>query len=245
MAAPTLQAEGALTGVTTGTVSPTIPTHQANDILFATVIAYVPNTISDAAVIPTVASWTKLGETRMVGGVDIEGGVAFFWTRAPSAGTTVTFTRGASWDTGTDSCFAARVDVIRGCINTGNPWDAAALSARHEAADQPFDAVTVSGSERMVVQFGGCGDNTTFAMTASGWTAGTGSSISTGTDANSMNQRKDNVSSSTGADTATVTAPANAGSAYVYCGVSFKPPVTGRGIGPRVILQAVNRASTY
>jgi len=248
MAAPNLQAEGALAASTTSTVGPTVPTHAADDILFATVIIYAPNTGANVSAIPTPASWTKIGEANMVGALITVGKIAWYWIRASGSGTTVTFTRGANWDTGNDTCYAARVDVIRGCVTTGNPYDntgVANSSVAYTAANQAFVGVTVTGAERMVVQFGGCGDNTTFAMTATGWTAGTGSATSTGTDANSMNQRKDNVSSSTGTDTATVDAPANTESGYSFCGVSFKPPVTGRGIGPRVILQAVNRASTY
>ena len=221
MAAPVLQTEGATaTGVTTGAPSITIPTHQANDILVVCAIAWVPNTVGDAAEIPTPSGWALIGTQVKT----VDGLLAWFWVRAAGAGTTVTLTRGASWDTGTDTCFNGRAYVVRGCITTGNPWDAVASAGPYTTANQVFAAVTVSGAERMVVQFGNSTDNAAFAMTSTGWTIGTEDDDTGGTDSAFQTARKDNVSSSTAADAATVAAPAQG--IYGFMGISFIPPAS-------------------
>lgn len=220
MAAPILQAQGATVAVTAGAPSVVIPTHQTDDIIIIAAIFWGPNTVGDAVQIPTPANYILIGsQVEPIAG---NGWLAWFWRRAPSAATTVTLARGAGWDTGTDTCFGARAYVIRGCIATGDPWDAQATSGPHTTANQAFPAVTVSGSERMVVQFGNVTDNLAFAMTSSGWTTGTEDNDPAGTDCSFQTARKDNVSSSTTADIATVTAPA--AGAYAFRGISFKPP---------------------
>lgn len=224
MAAPTLQAQGATSAVTSGAPAVTIPTHQADDILVVAASYWGPNTAGDAAQIPTPSGWTLLGtQVGQPAAANRDGWLAWFWKRATGAGTTVTLTTGASWDSGTDTNYGARAYVIRGCVTTGNPWDAAATAGPHTTANQAFPAVTVSGTERMVVIFGNMEDNATFAMTSSGWTTGTVDNDPAGTDCSFQTARKDNVSSSTSADTATVSAPAQG--AYAYMGVSFKPPL--------------------
>ncbi len=227
MTAPNLQAEGSIgSGVTTGVPTITIPAHQANDILVVSAMIWAPNTTTpDAAQIPTPAGgWALIGsQIGQPAGSPRDGWIAHFWIRASGSGTTVTLTRGSGWDTGTDTCFNGRAYVIRGCRTSGDPWDATANSGPHTAANQAFPAVTVSGQERTVIIFGGCMDNTAFAMTSSGWTTGTEGSDTGGTDSAFQTALKSNVSASTSADTATVTAPGNAGSAYGFTGVSFKP----------------------
>lgn len=223
MAAPNFQAEGATVAVQIGAPSITIPTHQANDILVVAAIYWGPTTAGDAAQIPTPSGWTLLGSQVGQPAGTRDGWLAWFWKRATSASETVTLTTGASWDSGADTCYGARAYVIRGCITTGDPWDAASTAGPHTAANQAFPAVTVSGSERMVVIFGNVTDNLAFAMTSSGWTTGTEDNDPAGTDCSFQTARKDNISSSTAADTATVTAPAQG--AYAFMGVSFKPPV--------------------
>ena len=224
MAAPTLQAEGATaTGVTTGVPSITIPTHQADDILLVCSIFWGPNTANDAAQIPTPSGWTLLGtQTGQPAAADRDGWLACFWRRATGAGHTVTMARGASWDTGNDTCFNGRAYVIRGCRTVGDPWDDETSSGPHTAANQAFPAVTVSGAERTVIIFGLSTDNAAFAMTSSGWTDGTEDDDTGGTDSAFQTVRKSNVSASTSADTSTVAAPTQG--AYAFMGVSFKPP---------------------
>jgi hypothetical protein len=219
--APTLFAEGSTLLVTSGTLSPTIPTHAANDILVLTVECWLPATAGDAAEIPTPSGWALVGTQIGQPAGTRDGWLATFWLRASGAGTTVTLTRGASWDDGIDGSYSARAYVIRGCVTSGDPWDAAAQSGPHTASNQAFPAVTVSGSARLVVQFGASMDNASLAMNSTGWTAGIEDDDAGGTDSAFQTALKDNVSSSTSADTATVAAPAQG--AYGFYGISFKP----------------------
>lgn len=222
MAAPNLQAEGATVAVTTGAPSVVIPTHQTDDIILLCAIFWGPATAGDAAQIPTPTNYTLIGSQIGQPAGTRDGWLAWFYRRAPSAGTTVTLTRGASWDTGADTCFGARAYVIRGCIASGDPWDAQAGAGPYTTANQAFPAVTVSGTERMVVQFGNSMDNAAFDLTTAGWTIGTEDDDATGTDCAFQTARKDNVSSSTSADATTAAAPAQG--AYGFMGISFKPP---------------------
>src|SRR5262245_38024280 len=115
MAAPTLQAQGATNAVTTGANAPTIPTHQADDIIIVHAVFWGPNTSGDAAQIPTPSNYNLLGSQIGQPGGTRDGWSALFWRRVAASGTTVSVARGASWDTGTDTCFGARAYVIRGC----------------------------------------------------------------------------------------------------------------------------------
>lgn len=223
MAAPNLQAQGATSAVTSGAPAVVIPTHQTDDIIVIAAIFWGPNTAGDAAQIPTPANYTLIGSQVGQPAGTRDGWLAWFWRRAPAAGSTVTLTVGAGWDSGTDTCYGARAYVIRGCAVSGDPWDAAVTSGPHTAANQAFPAVTVSGIERMVAQLGNVTDNLAFAMTSAGWTTGTEDNDPAGTDCSFQTARKDNVSASTSADTATVTAPA--AGAYAFMGISFKPPL--------------------
>jgi len=236
--AVTLQAEGATLVATVNPVSPVIPTHQADDIIVVCAVIWVPVTSGDAAQIPTPTNYTLLGAQVGQPAGTRDGWSAVFWRRVTGGGTTVTVERGAGWDTGTDTCFGARAYVIRGCITTGNPFDASAESGPHTAANQAFPAVTVSGADRLVIQFGNSMDNQTFAMTSTGWTTGTGDSDPGGTDCNFQTARK-TTSSNTTADTATVSAPAQG--AYAFHGVSFAPQPTNQTLtagAPVVTLSA-------
>ena len=219
MAAPTLQAEGTLNVVTSGNNSPTIPTHQADDILVVAFGFWGPNStgnpLADCAV---PSGWTQITQFDAPA---LDGKIGYFWRRATAAGTTITLTRPSGWDTGTDTAWGARAYVIRGCITTGDPWDQAVASAVYSTANQAVAAITVSGSERMVVHFLVKCDDFATAPTLSGWTAGTQVESTSGTDASAGTFRKDNISAGTGADASTTEAPA--AGRYAFLGVSFKP----------------------
>ena len=230
MAAPSLQAEAAaLTVVTSGACAPTIPTHAADDILVATVLVWVPNTAGTIYDIPTPSGWNKIGSVDLNGATK-DGQFAWFWRRAAASGETVSFARGTTapgttaWDTGTDGAYAARVDVIRGCETTGNPFDDAVVSANFTAANQNTPAVTVSGSERTVMFFEVYStDTTTAQFTArTNFTMGTNRGSTTGTGGGARNARRENVSSSESATATTHTASTSPRS-YAFCGISFKP----------------------
>lgn len=229
MAAPTLQAQGTTAGVTSGTLAPTVPTHQADDILIADVNVWVPASAGAAAQIPTPTSagggtWIAAASQIQQPAGTADGWFAWFWLRATGGSETCSFAYDASWDaSGTDHVYAARIYVIRGSATSGDPWDAAVTSGPHTAASQNGPAVTVSGTERMVVMFCGKASATTTAMTRTGWTTGTASSTTAGTDAIFNTARIDNTASSTAAGAHTVLAPTSP-MAYAYLGVSFTPP---------------------
>lgn len=222
MAAPTLNAEGTTVANTSGSLTVTLPSHAADDILILCLGFWGPNTAGSAADIPTPAGWTQIAGFNVPESGNADGKIQWFWLRATSSSmTNPVCSRGASWDTGTDTCFGGRAYGIRGCITTGNPWDATATGGTYTAANGALGAVTVSGAARMVVQFLISLDNQV-PGTISGWTAGTDDNDATGTDCDFQTWRKDNVSSSTSADASTVAIPAQG--AYAFLGISFKPP---------------------
>lgn len=245
MAAPVLQAEGTIAAVTSGGVTPTNPAHQADDILVAAAMGWVPNSAaSPVAAIAAPSGWTKITEAGLGTVGDETGWIAWFWKRAASGSeTNPTFDRPAGWDTGVDSCYAARVWCIRGCATTGDPWDEAEASAVHTGTNGAVAAITVSGSERLVIHFAISSDDNSMSA-PTGWTNGTSSGSITGTDANSQTFRKDNQSSSTSADASSSGAPAAGG--YAFLGVSFKPaggsPQTVSGAGNIGTAQAFGTA---
>jgi hypothetical protein len=228
MAAPMLAAEGSVAAVTSGNLTVTLPAHQANDILVACVVGWVPNTTSGTATLTAPSGWTKAASDTLITSGIIDGEWAIFWRRAASSSeTNPTFTRPSGWDTGTDTCFAGRAYVVRGCVTTGDPWDQIAQSPLYSTANGAVPAVTVSGSERTVIQFFVSSDDLS-AGSVTGWTAGTAATTTTGTDAGFQTFRKENVSSSTSADASTASAPAQG--RYIFFGASFVPapaPITG------------------
>lgn len=230
MAAPTLLTEGTLNNITTGNNAPTIPTHQADDILVVVYAIWAPASLNWANNVATPASWAVLStkkNTGPTGGFTGEWGA--FWIRATGAGTTVSLTRPTNCTTGTATSWGARAYVIRGCHATGDPWDQATSSPGIvTTANVSLPALTVSGSERLALHVCDVADNTV-PSAATGWTLGTSATSTTGTDSGQRTLRKDNVSADTGADATTMGAPAQGG--YVFYSASFKPPAVA---DPRV-----------
>ena len=226
MAAPTLSASGALATVTTGDLTVVLPTHTAADILIVVVSAWVPNTTTGTNEIAAPLNWTKLLNDSLITGGIIDGEWAIFWRRGrvtPAAPNPV-FVRPTSWDTGTDTNWSGRAYLVSGCAPVpDDPWDDAQKSALHSTANQAFPAVTVLAAERTVIQFLAKSDDNGAVTAASGWTIDTAVTTTSGTDASFQTIRQDNVSASTTADTATITAPAT-GLRYQFYGISFKPP---------------------
>jgi hypothetical protein len=223
MAVPTLQATGTLAVVTSGNLTVTLPTHQANDILIVVLSGWVPNTTTGTNVVAAPAGgWAKLLSDTLIN-TTIDGEWSIFWLRASASGTTnPAFTRPTSWDTGTDTNWSGIAYVIRGCETTGNPWDDAQKSALHSAANGALPAVTVSGTERHVIHFLSKADDNGGVTAATGWTLDTPVTTTTGTDASFQTIRKSNVSASTTADATTIVAPVT-GLRYQFYGISFKP----------------------
>lgn len=153
MARPSLVGIGAIAANTAGNLTPAIPAHTANDILVARVAIWTPNSGTDAGDIPTPASWTLANSQG--GGIDGRHGI--FWIRAAGAGTTVTFTRSGNWDTGTDTCYHARVAVIRNCKTSGTPYTIS-TQGTETSSNAIWLAVTAS-AERLHMMFMGVHDD--------------------------------------------------------------------------------------
>lgn len=235
MPAPTLQAQGNIAAVTTGNLAITLPAYAANDIVVITTMGWVPNTTTGTNTQSLASPWTKNSPnvTTITGGI-IDAEYACWWARATSAsslGTTVTITRPTSWDTGNDTCWAGRAYVIRGCVETGNPFDEFASTAISTAANPALPAITVNGGNRLAIVFMAKADNTATPTAATGYTVGTEASTTTGTDGAFQSY-----SQTASANISTVTptggvAPAQGGS--VYFEFSFAPaPVTATAAAP-------------
>lgn len=216
MPAPTLQAQGAIAAVTTGDLAITLPAYAANDIVVITTVGYVPNTTTGTNTQSLASPWTK-NSPNVTTGNPIDEEHATWWARATSAsslGTTVTITRPTSWDTGTDTCWAGRAYVIRGCVTTGNPFDEFASTALSTAANPALPAITVSGGNRLAIVFMTKADNAATPTAATGYTVGTEVTTNTGTDAAFQSYRQ-TASANVGTVTPTGgTAPAQGNSAY-------------------------------
>ena len=111
---------------------------------------------------------------------------------------------------------------MRGAATSGDPWDDNVQSGPHTAANANTPAITVSGTERLVVLLLNSNDNASSGA-LTGWTANAFRGEGTGTDSGFKTWYKDNQSSSTAGQT-----PVNVGlpaqGAYAYRGISFKPP---------------------
>jgi hypothetical protein len=231
MAAPVLQAEGAIGIGQTGGQTPVMPAHQANDILVVQHVIWAPNTASPGVTaLSAPTGFTKMfaSDLKWPASGDVDGCMNLHWMRATGSAHTAPLSRPASSDTGTDTAHGGRCFVIRGCITTGDPWDDIKASLAQQAANGTVAAVTVSGAERLVVQFLCATCDWATDPSLAGWTAGTVSESTTGTDGGSRTFRKDNVSASTTADTLTIPAADAGGVAntgfYGIFGISFKPP---------------------
>jgi len=217
---PVLQAQGVTNANTSGSLTVTLPSHQANDILVLCLGFWGPNTAGSAADIPTPGGWTQFGGLNVPASGNADGKMQWFWKRAASSSeTNPVCARGASWDTGTDTCFGGRAYTIRNCKTSGTPWADAQVSGPHTAANGALPAIGVTGDHSSIIQFLISLDNQA-PGTIGGWTAGTDDNDATGTDCDFQTFRKEDISAGTSADASTVAAPAQG--AYGFCGVSFQ-----------------------
>jgi hypothetical protein len=114
MAAPTVQAVGSVAeGV--GAVTPTPPTHQADDIL----LAYAEHA-ENATLTTATAGWAAVPDSPVIQTITADTTLDVWWKRATGAGTA-----GPTFDDPGNHIIAVVV-VVRGCITTGNPWDVTA-----------------------------------------------------------------------------------------------------------------------
>ena len=194
MAAPVLQTQGTVAAVTTGNLVITLPAYLANDIVVITSVGFVPNTTTGTNTQSLDSPWTKNSPNATI----ISGGIideehACWWARATSnssLGSTVTITRPASWDTGTDGVWAGRAYIVRGCLESGNPFDEFSQTALTSIANPVLPAITVSGGNRLAIVFMTKADNTAVPTAATGYTVGTAAPNTTGTDCNFQTYRQ-------------------------------------------------------
>lgn len=225
MAAPTLQAESADAAATTGTPGPTMPAHLVDDIIIAQLFFWgpTPGTVPNDIPTPSSGTWNLLGtQVGITDGTNVRGKGACFWKRATTTTEGTGFARGANWDTGADTCYYARLFVVRGCETSGNPFDEAESAGPFRTANQSFATLTVSGSERTAIQFGARTEVTAFGNAPASWTAGTSETNTGGTDGASHSYRLENISTDATGAAPTVSAVTTGG--YFYVGASFKPP---------------------
>lgn len=170
MAVPTFVAAGTIVADISGGASttPTPPTHTTNDILLAMSFNAAGATMSTAT-----AGWTKI--TEVLGTI----AVAWFWKRAPAAGTA-----GPTITAGSTDQYAICY-VIRGCATTGTPFEGAATSGDGTTSiNLPNTAaITTTGADELVMAFLGRNTitNWTDATPPSGWTANDNQITSSGT----------------------------------------------------------------
>lgn len=170
MAAPTFLSAGAITADTTGGASttPTPPTHTTNDIL----IAAAQNS-AGAAMSTATGGWSQI---LAIAGTDDS---AWFWKRAPAAGTagpTITAS-------GTDQF--ALVYVIRGCVQQGVPYESAATNNDDTTSDTTPDtaAIDTHGPDRLVLSISTVDSSAAYSsgLPPGGWTTSSDLSSASGT----------------------------------------------------------------
>lgn len=199
MPRPTVQAQGTLAAVTTGTLTVTLPTHVAGDILLCAVGYWAPNTVGSVGVINAPSGWTKLAEIGDIeggGSFDTGGSLALFWRRATASGTAnPVFARpvidpgGGATDSGTDTLFHGRAYIVRGTRLTGDPYSVLEVSnfggayAGTNGATPAF-SVTGQASEKLPLLILVSSDDQADPAAPTDWTApAVGVSVTTGTDA--------------------------------------------------------------
>ena len=158
MAIPTFVSEGAQASGF-GSATPTMPTHQADDILV--VVASCNNKTMSTS----TSGWTEITEI-MPGG----SAWAWYWKRATGAGTagpTITAASVLIYTVGY---------VFRGCVATGDPFDSgfATSTDGSTVVFVPYTAaITTLGTDRLVIAFHGHGGSTVFSsgFPPAGWAA--------------------------------------------------------------------------
>lgn len=154
---------------TNADLTPTLPIHTTNDILFAQVQADATSTVSTAT-----SGWSQIGSAIVEGGRE----ATWWWKRAASGSeTSPTFTGFA----GTFTLNFAQVYCYRGAIATGTPFEDA-TTAQGTDTTPSTAAIDTTGVARAVVCFMVVHDDTAYSVAAPpiGWensaddTTGTG-----------------------------------------------------------------------
>lgn len=155
--AATWQASGTLLGSVTDSVTPVIPTHQANDIL----ICLTANR-DESATCATPSGWTLGGGPLDEAGANIWRSY-WFWKRATSSSETDPL---CDWsNTFTD--IYAQVHTVRGAITSGNFFSASAFSSDATDPLTHTGVTTTTANQRVLLLVLGNDDQpTTVTVTA-------------------------------------------------------------------------------
>lgn len=194
MSAPTVIAKGTASATTTATCIPAHPANiLANDIIYLLAISHQPVSVGQ---VNTPSGFTLVARGTYSNSASVlQGAAGLFWKRA-IGGELGTVSVGRSGDTGADTQFFAQMVLVRGCAETGDPWDS--FSARYGPgnATVTWDAVTVSGVERTLLAFCCQADDSPGVSTPTGYTRPVPITVTTsGTDAQLSIDSKVNVSS--------------------------------------------------
>jgi hypothetical protein len=146
MAVPTFVAAGARAQVAAATLTPAMPTHQANDILLMMVeSANQAITLSDAqGFVETADSPQGTGAAGGTGATRL----AVYWLRATGAAMPAPTIA----DPG-DHTLAA-IASFRGCITTGNPWDVTAGDTAASSTSVSIPGDTTTTDDCLIVAMG-------------------------------------------------------------------------------------------
>lgn len=158
MAAPTFVSSSATAGesLTGGNIPLVMPSHQTDDV---GLIVVWNRSLNGSA--HTVANWSRIIQWDDTIQSDMWSIFGRRFTSAAEAAPTVTV------DSGTADSFAMMA-VYRGCITTGDPWEAVGVPGFGATNPVAVSGITTLGAERLVVVLGGYGDNnaTGVAVTA-------------------------------------------------------------------------------
>lgn len=160
MAAPTWQAGGGLTAVASGTTrTPTLPAHQAGDILICQAIYNGASTLSISG------GWQAIFVTNAAG---ISTG--YWWLRATSGAETNPTVTSSATASGT-AVLCAQTFNIRGCIGSGTPFGPQDESAVTTGTTVSTQALTTVNNDTLVVSFVSVDDDVaSSSYPPSGWT---------------------------------------------------------------------------
>jgi Tfp pilus assembly protein PilW len=218
-AAPTVISKGTAAAGTAASISPGYPVSpQANDIIFILAISNQPNGIG---IVDTPSGFTEAAQGTFQNNTPTNRGrAALFWKRA-AGGESGTVSISRTGDTGSDGVFFAQMYLVRGAETSGNPWDG--LTARYGPGNPTvtWDAVPVSGSERTLLGFAAQADDASTVDPPSGWSALSGDTTGSGTDAEVRLAYLGNVSSD-----GQVTATGGETEGWATFHVSMKPSIS-------------------
>jgi hypothetical protein len=159
---------------------PAVPAHQIDDIIIIASMNQPGASLAQSI----SAGWTKLGDSNAPD-------VAYWWRRATATNDAAPTITAA----GTDQFSLSY--IIRGCRNTGNPWEDAHINSNtisspplngattQTTASPSRDFATVSGPNRLVIAIAVCDSNAAFTsgnppagFTADNLTSATGTTCS-------------------------------------------------------------------